>query len=144
MMMEQCDLAVQIARRAHRDAVYAGGSYFNNHLEAVAARVFHHGEPALATAYLHDVIEDTELTPLALECAGVWSSVISSVVTLTRRSDEPYDDYISRVITVDDYVALVVKQADLETNIAHSEGAYRSQASTKWAPALIRILRAIG
>lgn len=53
------------AREAHAGQEYGGGDFFTNHLERVVATLerFGEAEPLLrAAAWLHDVVEDTEVT----------------------------------------------------------------------------------
>jgi hypothetical protein len=70
---------------------------------------------AKIVALLHDVIEDTDLTPDKLEEMGVSEFIVKSVVCLTRKSDESYDDFIKRLAP--NPIAREVKIADLEDNM---------------------------
>ena len=63
-----------------------------------------------AVAYLHDVLEDTNVT--VDELRNMFSNeILDGVITLTHRKDESYFEYISRVST--SKLAKKVKAADL-------------------------------
>ena len=67
-----------------------------------------------AVAYLHDVLEDTELTVSDLITLGFSPEIISSVIALTRVSNEQPDAYYARVRK--NSVAKLVKFSDIEDN----------------------------
>ncbi len=62
-------------------------------------------------AVLHDVIEDTEVGPDRLREADLPEDVVATVVALTHRPDESYEQYIEKVACDD--LAREVKLADL-------------------------------
>jgi len=64
---------------------------------------------------LHDVIEDTPYTLTDLEERGYPESVLQALDCLTKRKDEPYEQFIERVKT--NAIARRVKIADLEDNM---------------------------
>lgn len=66
--------------------------------------------------WLHDVMEDCELSVMDLRKAGVRDRVIEIVEILTHRVGETYDAYIFRVMADPD--ATSVKIADLLDNLA--------------------------
>ena len=73
------------------------------------------GDPqAQAAAWLHDVVEDTSTSLADLRAAGFPEPVIAAVDALTRRPDEPGDNYYARVAA--DPLALRVKRADIADN----------------------------
>lgn len=63
-----------------------------------------------AVAYLHDVLEDTNVTVYELRNMFL-NEILDGVITLTHRKDESYFEYISRVST--SKLAKKVKAADL-------------------------------
>jgi (p)ppGpp synthase/HD superfamily hydrolase len=71
---------------------------------------------ALAAAWLHDVLEDTDETAETLLAAGISDRAVAVVVVLTRMDDLTSDDYyaVIRVLPV----PLLVKTADLASNLA--------------------------
>ena len=64
---------------------------------------------------LHDVVEDTDYTFDKLRSEGFSEEVIEALEQLTKRKEEPYDDYITRVLT--NPLAIKVKTADLNDNM---------------------------
>jgi (p)ppGpp synthase/HD superfamily hydrolase len=64
---------------------------------------------------LHDVVEDTGYTFDRLRSEGFSEEVVGALEQLTKRKGEPYDDYISRVLT--NPLAIRVKTADLNDNM---------------------------
>ena len=115
----QVDVARAIAVIAHTGQKYGNKDYFMAHVLPVAKeamRVSNGDWDTIAIAYLHDVLEDTDLTPALLRRAGVEPVIVVAVERLTRRSDETYDAYIQRIMAgpIDSYW---VKLADLTVNL---------------------------
>ena len=67
-----------------------------------------------AVAYLHDVIEDTELTLEDLGEYGFSKEVIEAVDIITKKRGEDYQSYLNSVKK--NKLARVVKLADLRHN----------------------------
>lgn len=67
-------------------------------------------------AYLHDVVEDSEVTLADLRDLGFDGWVVHAVETLTRRDSETYAEYIRRVAGSE--IAKTVKLADLRDHLA--------------------------
>jgi (p)ppGpp synthase/HD superfamily hydrolase len=102
-----------IALRAHQGQVDKAGRSYLAHPERVAQRVLGEGA-AEAVAWLHDVLEDTEVTSADLSAEGIDPEVIAAVEALTRLDGEPTESYYARVAA--DPLALRVKLADLADN----------------------------
>ena len=69
-----------------------------------------------AVALLHDTVEDTWVTEDLLRKL-FDDNIANSVMVLTRRDGESYDDYIERIANSGDTIAIVVKIADLNDNM---------------------------
>ena len=69
-------------------------------------------------AVLHDVIEDTDITLDYLRDEGFSEEILSALDALTRRKDESYDEFISRIIN--NKIASYIKLTDLCDNMALS------------------------
>lgn len=67
---------------------------------------------------LHDAIEDSYLTPADLVTAGYPPKVVEAIVCLSRRSGEPYSEYVERVDT--NAVARRIKLVDLADNLVNN------------------------
>lgn len=105
-------LAESIARTAHAgQAEESTGDPYVLHLERVANLV--EGEDAKAVAWLHDVLEDTEVTLAELDSYGFSDEIVDAVDTLTRKPGEAYADYIDYILATEDPLAIAVKLADL-------------------------------
>lgn len=82
-----------------------------------------------ATAILHDVLEDSDLSPdiireILYKSSGYpyWTvnKVVSDVQMLTRTEDESYENYINRIKESSDN-AINIKFADLFDNISRKD-----------------------
>ncbi|GAA4742299.1 hypothetical protein GCM10025783_12030 [Amnibacterium soli] len=84
--LEQVALARRIATEAHRGQTDKLGVDYIEHPRRVAARLDPLDEQAVA--WLHDVLEDTEVTAEDLRAQGVDGEVVDAVQLLTRSEDE--------------------------------------------------------
>ncbi|KAA0978645.1 HD domain-containing protein [Paeniglutamicibacter gangotriensis] len=109
-------VARDIATRAHAGQVDKSGVEYIAHPERVAAGVRAHGgdDAAVATAWLHDVLEDCEVTEADLGAAGIPVPVIEAVRAVTKVAGETLEDYCTRVRG--NPTGLLVKRADIEDN----------------------------
>ncbi len=118
-------VAKEIASTYHHNMHDRYGNPYFEHLERVADRVrdmeyemvdeTSEIDLYVATAYLHDVIEDTDINPEEIE-ELFGDDVVRSVALLTRKDEETYADYvgnIKRAKGVSGKIARVVKMADL-------------------------------
>lgn len=106
-----------VAQHIHRGkSDYGGNDYFGGHVESVAERVSNNGgdTDAIIVAYLHDVLEDSNLNPGELEKIFP-PRIVEAVSLLTHeRSDEQYYEYMERLSS--NPLAFVVKVAEVEDN----------------------------
>lgn len=90
--------ARRLAKEAHGDQKRSGGQPYTLHLARVAHAVALYGWETEAVAWLHDIIEDTEVTAGVLQTVNRFDpELVKDVVALTRRTTEPYTSYIVRV-----------------------------------------------
>jgi hypothetical protein len=69
--------------------------------------------PAYATVgLLHDMLEDSDVTPDELRAAGVTDAELAAIRLLTR-GDESYEEYVETVVKSEDRLAISVKLCDL-------------------------------
>lgn len=107
------EIALQIALDAHSGQVdKAGKPYIHHPLRLMAGA---EPEDEKIAALLHDVIEDSEHTPETLAAAGIPEYIVEAVDVLTKRDDEDYEAFISRVMT--NRLAAAVKIRDVEDNM---------------------------
>ncbi|PFV26937.1 HD domain-containing protein [Bacillus thuringiensis] len=112
MLPDYIKIAHEIAKKAHAGQVDKAGVDYIKHPEAVAS--FVNTAEEKATAYLHDVLEDTEITDADLLSAGIPHNVVEAVQVLTKEKYMPYFEYLSRV--KENSLASTVKLADLKHN----------------------------
>ncbi|MBJ8085171.1 HD domain-containing protein, partial [Bacillus cereus group sp. N14] len=87
------EIAHEIAKTAHAGQVDKAGIDYIKHPETVASFVDTAEEKA--TAYLHDVLEDSEITAVDLLNAGIPHNVVEAVQVLTKEKYTPYFQYLS-------------------------------------------------
>lgn len=112
------ELARTIASDAH-DGQYRrdGVTPYIEHPAAVASRA-PKSPAAQAAAWLHDVLEDTELTRDDLLARGIPESVVVAVEALTKQEGLSYEENIQRAAANE--LATDVKVADMLSNLADS------------------------
>ena len=112
MKQSQSEKAYKIAKKAHLGQVDKAGEDYIKHPEKVASFVKTDEEKAVA--YLHDVIEDTELTLVDLYEYGFSKEILEAVDVITKKRGEDYQSYLNSV--KNNKLARAVKLADLRHN----------------------------
>ena len=74
-----------------------GGHPYIEHLYRVADGAEELQVGSYVTGFLHDTLEDTDLTADDLFLLGVSNAVINRVSILTKPHDMPYEKYIGRI-----------------------------------------------
>jgi (p)ppGpp synthase/HD superfamily hydrolase len=120
-VMPTVDETLEFVKRAHAGQVDKAGRPYWLHLEAVKNDLRglpeHGADEWRKAALLHDVLEDTSTTANDLFLMGYSPEVIKAVETVTRRSDESYQDFIQSIAASGDPMALAIKMADLRHNL---------------------------
>ena len=111
--MSMLERAIQIAVQAHMGQKDKGGEPYILHPLRIMFKM--HTDLERMVAVLHDVVEDSEWTLDHLCDEGFPDQVLAAVDCLTRRNDEPYEDFVKRVQV--NTLARTVKIADLEDNL---------------------------
>lgn len=109
---ERIEFAAALSKYAHRGQTDKAGRPYWEHPDAVASLVSSEDEKIVA--YLHDVLEDTDVTEDTLRNL-FGDTVTDAVKMLTHAKSEPYMDYIRRV--KENELAKNVKLADLTHNM---------------------------
>ncbi|MBB4292571.1 (p)ppGpp synthase/HD superfamily hydrolase [Rhizobium leguminosarum] len=136
--MQHLDHAIQIALEADEGQADKTERPFFEHCQRVALLVS--GEERRTVAYLHDVVEKGSRWTLdRLREEGFPPAIISAVDALTRRPDEPNDDFVRRAAS--NPLALPVKQADLEDNLRQAEQAGKKTEKYQHRLNLLRDIR---
>lgn len=95
-----------------------------HHALAVASRV--DTLEAKLVALLHDAVEDGACTLSDLMDAKLPNEVLRAVDVLTRVVGDHYQDYIERIKNSGSPLAIYVKLADLEANLARMDADHAS------------------
>ena len=111
--MSTLERAIEIAARAHAGQVDKGGAPYILHPLRLMLSVS--GAEARMAAVLHDVVEDTPITPEDLRREGFPEIVIEAVLALTKHKGETRMDAARRLAP--NAVARAVKLADLRDNM---------------------------
>jgi hypothetical protein len=109
-----------VARKVHVNQVTRFGEPLIEHVERVARGV---PEEVRAVAYLHDVLEHSDLTAGRFHDHGLTRCECAALELLTRRADQSYESYISRIAHARGRagaMARSVKLADLDDHLSHS------------------------
>ena len=106
------DLALSIAKKAHKGQYDKAGVDYIEHPLFVASLVDTQEEKAVAL--LHDVLEDSPYTAEKLILASLPETVVSAVQILTKKKGQDYQQYLDLVKSSP--IARRVKLADLKHN----------------------------
>lgn len=106
-------LAKLVSEKYHQGQVdKAGVDYFKGHIEYVVLGVYSKKEKTVA--YLHDIVEDTEITITDLNELEFPSDIVEAVELLTRIKNIDYQDYLNKIKC--NKFAKSVKISDLKHN----------------------------
>lgn len=105
--------AMALAYEAHHGQTDRSGVPYIFH----PARVAEHftNEAVACTAWLHDVVEDTDLTIQDIRLAGFGTVICDALRLLTHDKSVPYMDYVRAI--AENPIAKAVKMADLQDNM---------------------------
>ena len=105
-------IALELAKAAHKGQKDKAGNDYILHPIYVAGQMETDAEKSVA--YLHDVVEDTDVTFKHLRGMGFSDEIVEAVEAITKRKGELYDEYIKRVSC--NPLARKVKLADMKHN----------------------------
>lgn len=111
--MATLERAIELAVQYHKGQVDKMGQPYILHPLRVMARC--QGAEAQMVAVMHDLLEDTPVTPEMLLAEGFSQHVVDGLLGVTRRKRESYRDFVLRAR--ENSLARVVKLADLEDNL---------------------------
>jgi (p)ppGpp synthase/HD superfamily hydrolase len=107
------ELAIKVATKAHEGQFDKGGKPYILHPQTVATSL--DSTENKIVAYLHDVVEDTDITLEDLKDLGFTCRVVNSVRILTKSKGVSYNDYLKFIKK--DSNAWHVKMADIKHNM---------------------------
>ncbi|MBQ3173954.1 MAG: hypothetical protein IJB56_06595, partial [Alistipes sp.] len=102
-----------------------------------------HTDTERIVGFLHDVVEDTPYTFEELAEEGFTEEVIATLRLLTHDKQTPYMEYIERICTSGNEVAVNVKINDLKHNLARGKEGGHMRFVEKHTAALAYIERYI-
>lgn len=139
------NLAHAIAVVAHDGQSRKGaGEPYINHVERVADSLY--GWKLKSIAYLHDVIEDTEITFNDLNNIGISKDISYAVFILSRQEGQAYSEFIDRIIaykSILDIDIISVKIADIEDNLRDLDTTEFWSMRKRYMKALLRLQEAL-
>lgn len=119
--------ASYVAIEAHSNQLYGDSNVpYYEHLYDVVGNVlemyendseFQNDSVLQASAWLHDIMEDCEFTPVMLYGKGMPREVVDIVSALTKREGESKADYLNRIVASGES-AIKIKIADSRANLA--------------------------
>ena len=136
LQAEVLSTAEAMARSAHEGQMRKNGQPYISHIESVVAQMHPEDFDGQVVAWLHDIVEDTETSLEDLASATIPEYLIDEIESLSKRREETYLDYISRVKESD--LATAVKKADIASNLMDNPG---NKQITKFAHALIKLAK---
>jgi (p)ppGpp synthase/HD superfamily hydrolase len=107
--------ALRIALKAHEGQKDLDGNPVILHPMAVAVAGKNREEQV--AGLLHDVVEDTGMTFDDLLRLGVDETIVDALRLLTHTDDMTYEEYVNRIATSGNDIALHVKYNDLQHNL---------------------------
>jgi guanosine-3',5'-bis(diphosphate) 3'-pyrophosphohydrolase len=111
--MATLERAIELAVHYHKGQQDKVGQPYILHPLRVMARC--QGVQAQMVAIMHDLIEDTPVTPEMLLSEGFSQEVVDGLLGVTRRPNESYREFVLRAR--ENPLARIVKLADLEDNL---------------------------
>lgn len=135
--LTKLEQAIKIALEVHSGQVDKAGEMYLLHPLRLMFKF--HTEDERVVAVLHDVIEDGEITLENLKLLGFSDSVVNAIDCLSRRKDEKYENFISRLSI--DKLARKIKIEDIKDNLDLTRLNYISDKELKRIEKYHRSLR---
>lgn len=136
-----------IAREAHAGQLDPDGEPHIEHVLRVARAVAPFGDEVVATALLHDVVEDSNVTSTRLREEHFPTHIIEAVYMLSRDRDEDRDTYMVRVGSEtagpSGKLARLVKRADIRDNLERSTAQGDAKRIERYTRMLGQVTRAM-
>lgn len=129
------DIALSIATTAHAGQLDRDG--YPAILHPLTVGLMGHTDEEKMAGFLHDVIEDSDITYEDLTERSIPRGVVNALRLLTHEKDSDYFDYIQHIIDSDNPIALQVKYNDLQHNFSRGKAYPDLQAKHGKALAMI-------
>ena len=115
-MNPSLEFTEQLVRTKFVGQVDDAGVPMADHMMRVWQRVTDQDIETQHIAWLHDIVEDTDVTGGDLYDMGYSETVVNAVLLLTKPKKMPYPEYIDRLCDSGDWRAITVKLADNADN----------------------------
>jgi (p)ppGpp synthase/HD superfamily hydrolase len=113
----QLRMAIDVAFIWHEGQKRLDGSAYIYHPLSVMMNLQDEPYIVQVVAVLHDIVEDTKFTLKDIEL-NFGPEVATAIEVLTKTEAETYDQYINRIKTSGNDIAIKVKRADLVHNLS--------------------------
>lgn len=140
--MEQIELAISIMFDVHKYKTDLDGKPAMLHPLEVGA--IGKTDIEKCVGFLHDVIEDSDLTSDDILDMGVDEEIVEILKILTHNKEIPYFDYINSILDSGNEVAINVKLNDLKHNLARGIAGGHWKQVEKHSKALEHIKSTLG
>ena len=105
--------AITLVLEKHRGQMDKAGKPYYGHVIRVSQDLINPKQKMVGL--LHDIIEDTDVTPEFLLQEGFPQEIVDGILSVTRRPNEDYQDFVDRASRNE--IGRFVKMADLEDNM---------------------------
>lgn len=105
-------------------------------LHPIAVELAGNNREEIIGGFLHDVVEDTEFTFNDLLARGVDKTIVETLQLLTHTKDISYDEYVQRIATSGNSIAIHIKYNDLKHNLKRGRAGGHWKIVTKHEKAL--------
>lgn len=137
--MNPIDLALRIATAAHVGQLDRDG--YPVILHPLTVGLMGHTDEEKIAGFLHDVVEDSDITFDDLLKEGIPTGIVNAVRLLTHEKGTDYFEYVQHIIDSGNPIALQVKYNDLQHN--YSRGKAYPELQAKHGKALEMVKAAI-
>lgn len=137
--MNPIDIALRIATAAHAGQLDRDG--YPVILHPLTVGLMGHTDEEKIAGFLHDVVEDSDITFDDLLKEGIPTGIVNAVRLLTHEKGTDYFEYVQRIIDSRNPIALQVKYNDLQHN--YSRGKAYPELQAKHGKALEMVKAAI-
>lgn len=136
--MNIVDTAYVLALKHHKGQKYGSKPYIEHLADVVSSLFCKYGDESndllIATAWLHDAREDTDINPSEIVNGCGWA-VLEAVEAMSKNLYHTYDDYIAAVRR--NAIALEVKKHDTLCNLTASVMSGENGRIRKYAKQLL-------
>ncbi len=121
----------ELAKCAHKGQKRWGGEPYIIHPQAVAKKFDENIFPeAVIVSWLHDTVEDTDVTFEMLESLGFPKFILEAIDSVTKHEGESYLDFILRAKA--NNIGRAVKIADIKHNLSCDNGKMSKSMKDKY------------